>query len=67
MVNGTGQRLVMTTKKKYWPGQNVMGKLLSELRTMLKQKDKSDKKISKSQELTQKSNETDTESEYDYC
>ena len=30
MVNRTGQRLSDDNKKKYWPGQNVMGKLLSE-------------------------------------
>ena len=26
--SGLDRDLVMTTKKKYWPGQNVMGKLL---------------------------------------
>ena len=63
---GLDKDMVMTTKKRFWPGQNVMGKLLSELRTKLKNKDKADKKLTQSQNSSKKSADTDTESDYDY-
>ena len=44
---GLDKELLMITKMKFWPGKNVMGKLLSNLRTKLKQKYEDAKKTLK--------------------
>ena len=63
---GLDKELLMTTKMKFWPGKNVMGKLLRGLRTKLKQKEKDAKKHSKSKDASNKKNETESDSDYNY-
>ena len=48
-------------QERHWPGQNVMGKLLRELRTKLRNIEKTEKRRKKP-----KKNETDSESDYEY-
>ena len=63
---GLDKDLLMSTKKRYWPGQNVMGKLLCELRTKLRNIEKTEKKTIQSQKTSKKNNVTDSESDYEY-
>ena len=62
---GLDKELLLKTKKKNWPGENVMGKILTELRENLQQT-KGNKRLTRSQEHVQHlGGFSDTDSEYD--
>ena len=62
---GLDKELLLKTKNKNWPGKNVMGKILTELRENLKQT-KGDKRLTRLQEHVQHpGGVSDTDSEYD--
>ena len=64
-LTGLDKELLMLTKKKNWPGKNVMGKMLTEVRESLLQV-RNDKKLTRSKEQTEQNGASSgSDSEYD--